>query len=262
MSDTVIHLDNIQRYYYMGDFTIKALDGVSLSLERGEYTAVMGPSGSGKSTMMHLLGCLDTPTGGRIHIDGEDISSLTEVELAYLRNAKIGFVFQQFNLLAKMNALDNVMTPLMYAGVPARDRREIAAETLKRVGLGDRMKHKPNELSGGQKQRIAIARALVNDPSIILADEPTGALDTATGDQIMDLFEEINGEGRTVIMVTHDPEVSERCRRIVHLRDGKIESAGDVGTGEAGFPAESGGSSNPAEPGKSQERLRPARGGE
>jgi len=224
MSDAVIHLDSIERYYHMGDFTIKALDGVTLTIERGEYTAVMGPSGSGKSTMMHLVGCLDTPTGGSIYIDGEHISSLNEKELAYLRNAKIGFVFQQFNLLAKMNALDNVMTPLMYARVPYRERREIAEETLVRVGLGDRLKHKPNELSGGQKQRIAIARALVNDPSIILADEPTGALDTATGEQIMDLFEEINSEGRTVIMVTHDPEVSERCRRIVHLRDGRLET--------------------------------------
>jgi len=224
MSDAVIYLDSIERYYHMGDFTIKALDGVTLTIERGEYTAVMGPSGSGKSTMMHLVGCLDTPTGGSIYIDGEPISSLSEKELAYLRNAKIGFVFQQFNLLSKMNALDNVMTPLMYARVPYRERREIAVETLVRVGLGERLKHKPNELSGGQKQRIAIARALVNDPSIILADEPTGALDTATGEQIMDLFEEINSEGRTVIMVTHDPEVSERCRRIVHLRDGRLET--------------------------------------
>jgi len=224
MSDAVIYLDSIERYYHMGDFTIKALDGVTLTIERGEYTAVMGPSGSGKSTMMHLVGCLDTPTGGSIYIDGEPISSLSEKELAYLRNAKIGFVFQQFNLLSKMNALDNVMTPLMYARVPYRERREIAVETLVRVGLGERLKHKPNELSGGQKQRIAIARALVNDPSIILADEPTGALDTATGEQIMDLFEEINSEGRTVIMVTHDPEVSQRCRRIVHLRDGRLET--------------------------------------
>lgn len=206
----------------MGEFTIRALDGVSMEIKRGEYTAIMGPSGSGKSTMMHLVGCLDSPTEGIIYIEQEDTSELGENDLAYLRNAKIGFVFQQFNLLSKMNALDNVMTPLMYAGYSYRERVEIAEHALEQVGLGDRMKHRPNELSGGQKQRIAIARALVNDPAIILADEPTGALDTVTGEQIMDLFEQINEQGRTVIMVTHDPEVSSRCRRAVHLRDGKI----------------------------------------
>ncbi len=222
MADPVIQLDALRKYYVMGEFTIKALDDVSLSIDHGEYTAIMGPSGSGKSTLMHLIGCLDTPTEGKIFIDSDDTSQLTEEDLAYLRNAKIGFVFQQFNLLMKMTALDNVMTPLMYAGYHLRERRVIAEAALEQVGLSDRMKHRPNELSGGQKQRIAIARALVNNPSIILADEPTGALDTVTGEQIMDLFEEINQQGKTVIMVTHDPEVSTRCRRTINLRDGRI----------------------------------------
>ncbi len=222
MSEPVIVLESLKKYYFMGEFVIKALDDVSLSIRKGEYTAIMGPSGSGKSTMMHLVGCLDTPTEGKIYIDADDTSSLREEDLAYLRNAKIGFVFQQFNLLMKINALENVMTPLMYAGYSIRQRREIAENALEQVGLKDRMKHRPNELSGGQKQRIAIARALVNDPTILLADEPTGALDTVTGEQIMDLFEQINQQGRTVIMVTHDPEVSSRCRRTIHLRDGKI----------------------------------------
>lgn len=222
MSEPVIVLESLKKYYFMGEFIIKALDDVSLSIRKGEYTAIMGPSGSGKSTMMHLVGCLDTPTEGRIFIDADDTSSLREEDLAYLRNAKIGFVFQQFNLLMKINALENVMTPLMYAGYSFRQRREIAEHALEQVGLKDRMKHRPNELSGGQKQRIAIARSLVNDPTILLADEPTGALDTVTGEQIMDLFEQINQQGRTVIMVTHDPEVSSRCRRTIHLRDGKI----------------------------------------
>ncbi len=222
MEPAVIALESIRKYYYMGDFVIKAVDDVTMRIARGEYTAVMGPSGSGKSTVMHLIGCLDSPSEGTIYIEGEDTSELDEEDLAYLRNAKIGFVFQQFNLLMKLNALDNVMTPLMYAGYPLRERRALAEHTLELVGLRDRMKHRPNELSGGQKQRIAIARALVNDPSIILADEPTGALDTVTGEQIMDLFEDINSRGKTVIMVTHDPEVSSRCRRTIHLRDGKI----------------------------------------
>lgn len=221
-ADPVIQLEALKKYYVMGEFTIKALDDVTLTITHGEYTAIMGPSGSGKSTMMHLIGCLDTPTAGNIYIDSDDTSQLGEEDLAYLRNAKIGFVFQQFNLLMKMTALDNVMTPLMYAGYPLRERRDIAESALEQVGLADRMKHRPNELSGGQKQRIAIARALVNNPSIILADEPTGALDTVTGEQIMDLFEQINQQGKTVIMVTHDPEVSSRCRRTIHLRDGKI----------------------------------------
>jgi len=209
----------------MGDFIVKALDGVSLAIEEGEFTAIMGPSGSGKSTLMNLIGCLDTPTDGIIQIDGEGTMGMSEAELAFVRNQKVGFIFQQFNLLGKINALENVMTPLLYAGgVGIRERRERAKFALERVGLADRMHHRPNELSGGQKQRVAIARALVNNPSILLADEPTGALDTTTGRQILELFEEINSEGRTVVLVTHDREIGMRCRRQIRLRDGKLEA--------------------------------------
>lgn len=222
MSD-VIALRNVSRYYVMGEFIVKALDGVSVSIKRGEFTSIMGPSGSGKSTMMNLIGCLDTPTDGQILIDGEDTSGMNEAELAFIRNQKVGFVFQQFNLLGKLTALENVVTPLLYAGYRPRERRRMAINALERVGLADRMYHRPNELSGGQKQRVAIARALVNNPSILLADEPTGALDTRTGNQIMELFDEINSEGRTVILVTHDRELGLKAKRQIHLRDGKIE---------------------------------------
>lgn len=224
MANKVISLYNVRRYYAMGDIVVKALDGVTLLIEAGEFTAIMGPSGSGKSTLMNLIGCLDTPTDGIIQIDGESTMGMTEAELAFIRNQKVGFIFQQFNLLGKINALENVMTPLLYAGdVGVRERKERAKNALERVGLADRMHHRPNELSGGQKQRVAIARALVNNPSILLADEPTGALDSNTGRQIMELFEEINSEGRTVVLVTHDRDIGLTCRRQIRLRDGKVE---------------------------------------
>jgi putative ABC transport system ATP-binding protein len=207
----------------MGEFVVKALDGVSVDIKRGEFSSIMGPSGSGKSTMMNLIGCLDTPTSGLIDIDGENTAGLNETELAYIRNRKVGFVFQQFNLLGKLTALDNVIVPLLYAGMSVRERKQKAADALERVGLSDRLYHRPNELSGGQKQRVAIARALVNNPSILLADEPTGALDTKTGNQIMELFEELNSEGRTVVIVTHDRELGMRCHRQIRIRDGRLE---------------------------------------
>jgi len=223
MPNSVIRLQNIKRYFMVGDFIVKALDGVSVDIKKGEFTSIMGPSGSGKSTMMNLIGCLDTPTSGLIDIDGENTAGLDEAELAFIRNRKVGFVFQQFNLLGKMTALENVITPLLYAGVSVRERKARSIEALERVGLSDRMNHRPNELSGGQKQRVAIARALVNNPTILLADEPTGALDSKTGNQIMELFEELNSEGRTVILVTHDRELGMRSLRQIRLRDGKLE---------------------------------------
>ena len=223
MNNNVIHLEDVTRYYRVGDFFVKARDGVSLDITKGEYTAIMGPSGSGKSTMMNLIGCLDTATSGNIYIDGENTAGLNETELAYIRNQKVGFVFQQFNLLGKENALKNVETPLLYAGINPKERKRRAIEALEKVGLQDRMYHRPNELSGGQKQRVAIARAIVSDPTILLADEPTGALDTQTGSQIIEIFEDLNSEGRTVIFVTHDRDLGNRCRRQIHLRDGRIE---------------------------------------
>ena len=219
----IIHAVDLKRDYLLGQTVVRALRGVSLDIERGELLSIMGPSGSGKSTLMHLIGCLDTPTSGSLVLGGTDVSRMNEEELAYVRNRKIGFVFQQFNLLHRMTVLDNVMTPLMYAGVAQKERKIRAADALDRVGLSDRLGHRPSELSGGQRQRVAIARALVTEPSIILADEPTGALDTDTGRTILDLFTRINDEGKTVIVVTHDPDISRFCKRNVTLRDGLLE---------------------------------------
>lgn len=225
----VIETRNIQRYYTMGTVVVQALRGVSISIAAGEMTAIMGPSGSGKSTLMHLMGCLDTPTQGELLIDGVQTSRLKEARLAQLRNHKIGFVFQQFNLLNQSSILENVETPLLYAGIPLKKRRKMAMEALDMVGLSDRVKHRPTELSGGQKQRAAIARAIVNKPSLLIADEPTGALDTRTGHQILDLFLNLNRQGLTVLIVTHDPAVGDSCRRVLTIRDGLIseEFSGD-----------------------------------
>lgn len=222
MEDSVIKLNDVRRYYLVGEFVVKALDGVSLSIPRGSFTAIMGPSGSGKSTLMNLIGCLDTATSGYIEIDGELTNDLNETELAFIRNQKIGFVFQQFNLLGKLNAIENVMTPLVYASYPAKERKERAESLLEKVGLKDRMKHLPSELSGGQKQRVAIARALVNNPAILLADEPTGALDTKTSQEVMELFQSLNSEGRTIVFVTHDRHLGLECKRQIYIRDGRI----------------------------------------
>lgn len=221
-TNSVILMDHVSRYFVVGDEIVKALDDVSLQINKGEFVAIMGPSGSGKSTMMNLIGCLDTPTDGDIFIGGANLKGLSETELAYVRNKKIGFVFQQFNLLPKLNALENVITPLLYSGIPAGERKILAEAALEKVGLKDRMKHRPNELSGGQKQRVAIARALVTQPDIILADEPTGALDTKTGIQIMDLFNELYDEGNTIVIVTHNDEIGKSCPRLVSIRDGHI----------------------------------------
>ncbi len=222
MASSVIELVNVRRYYLVGEYIVKALDDVSLRIERGSFTAIMGPSGSGKSTLMNLIGCLDTPTSGYITIGGELTNGMDEAELAFLRNQKIGFVFQQFNLLGKLNALENVMTPMVYSLVSHKERKERAEAMLEKVGLKDRMKHLPSELSGGQKQRVAIARALVNDPDILLADEPTGALDTKTGHEVMGLFRELNEEGHTIVFVTHDRKLGLQCPEQVFIQDGRI----------------------------------------
>ena len=221
---SLIRLQNISRRYQMGAETVHALRGVSLEIARGEYVAIMGPSGSGKSTMMNLLGCLDTPTGGNYELNGSQVSQMDDNDLAEIRNREIGFVFQTFNLLARSNALRNVELPLIYAGVPAEERRQIALNALTQVGLADRIHHKPNELSGGQRQRVAIARALVNDPAILLADEPTGNLDSKTGNEIMALFEDLSKRGNTIILVTHEEDIAMHARRIIRLRDGLIAS--------------------------------------
>ncbi|HYC32133.1 MAG TPA: ABC transporter ATP-binding protein [Gemmatimonadales bacterium] len=220
----VIRIVGLERWYEMGAERIRALDGVTLEILRNEYVAIMGPSGSGKSTMMNLLGCLDTPTAGEYWLNGQEVSRLSDDALARVRNREIGFVFQTFNLLPRATALRNVELPLVYAGAGWRERRERAVEALERVGLGHRMDHRPNELSGGQRQRVAIARALVNRPSILLADEPTGNLDSTTSEEIMAVFSELHRLGQTVIMVTHEPDIAAFAERVIVLRDGRVES--------------------------------------
>jgi putative ABC transport system ATP-binding protein len=224
----VIDIEGVTKLYKMGAEIIHALRGVALTIRRNEYLAIMGPSGSGKSTMMNMLGCLDTPTAGRYEFAGKNVATMVDDELAEIRNREIGFVFQTFNLLTRSNALHNVELPLIYAGISPHQRREQALAALQNVGLGDRIHHKPNELSGGQRQRVAIARALVNTPSIILADEPTGNLDSRTGEEIMALFEQLYEQGNTIIVVTHEEDIARHARRIVRLRDGLIESDGPV----------------------------------
>jgi putative ABC transport system ATP-binding protein len=228
MAEPLIKLRDIMKVYHMGGEDVVALKDIDLDVEVGEYLAIMGPSGSGKSTLMNVIGCLDVPSGGSYHLHGQEIATATEDELAAIRNREIGFVFQTFNLLPRATASKNVELPLIYAGVAPEERRERAAEVLAAVGLAKRGHHKPNEMSGGERQRVAIARALINRPSVILADEPTGNLDTKIGEEILEVFEGINEEGKTLVVVTHDPDVAARARRIIVLRDGQIiEGAGD-----------------------------------
>lgn len=222
--EEIIKIENVCKTYHIGESPVRALDGVSLSIQKNEYVAIMGPSGSGKSTLMNMLGCLDTPDSGRYTLCGEDVGHLGDDALAAVRNGRIGFVFQSFALMPRMNALDNVALPLLYAGVPRQQRLQRAREALEMVGLGDRTGHDPSELSGGQRQRVALARALVTNPSIILADEPTGNLDSATSEEIMSLFDKVNTAGNTVILVTHSEQIASHARRVICIRDGKIES--------------------------------------
>jgi putative ABC transport system ATP-binding protein len=220
----VIRIENLTRFYTIGEETVRALNGINLSIQKNEYVALMGPSGSGKSTLMNIIGCLDTPTSGEYFLNGPNVAQLSDSELAAIRNKEIGFVFQTFNLLPRLTALQNVALPLVYAGIPEAERLKKAKEVLEQVGLGDRIKHRPNELSGGQRQRVAVARALVNHPSIILADEPTGNLDTKTSEEIMQLLDIIHQAGNTIVLVTHEEDIALRAKRVVRMRDGIIES--------------------------------------
>ena len=222
MPMTVVELENVKKIYSMGDAEVHALKGVSFKVEQGEFISIMGPSGSGKSTCMNMIGCLDTPTSGIVKIDGKETSRMTETELAVLRNKTIGFVFQQYHLIPSMTVIENVMLPLKYKRTDRKDRLALAKAALEKVGLSERENHRPNELSGGQKQRVAIARAIIAKPKIILADEPTGALDTNTGIQVMDLFHEINKTGTTIIIVTHDPRIGESTERVIKILDGLL----------------------------------------
>jgi putative ABC transport system ATP-binding protein len=241
MSNPVIRTADLHKHYVLGAETVRAVRGIDLIVERNEYVAIMGPSGSGKSTFMNLIGCLDTPTAGEYWLDGTPVSGLEDDELARIRNQYIGFVFQTFNLLPRATALHNVELPLIYAGVAKKERHQRAVDVLDKVGLGDRMDHKPSELSGGQRQRVAVARALVNRPSLLLADEPTGNLDSTTADEIMALFDELHDGGQTILLVTHEHDISERAHRTVTLRDGVIAS--DIVTGRGLTTAGSGGAS-------------------
>ncbi len=220
----VIRIENLTRFYTIGEETVRALNGVNLTIQKNEYVALMGPSGSGKSTLMNIIGCLDTPTSGEYFLNGPNVAQLSDSELAAIRNKEIGFVFQTFNLLPRLTALQNVALPLVYAGIPEAERLKKAKEVLEQVGLGNRITHRPNELSGGQRQRVAVARALVNHPSIILADEPTGNLDSKTSEEIMQLLDIIHQAGNTIVLVTHEEDIALRAKRIVRMRDGIIES--------------------------------------
>ena len=222
----MISITELRKIYRMGSIEVRALDGIDLEVDAGDYLAIMGPSGSGKSTLMNLIGCLDTPTSGEYILNNQPVSGLDDSELAQLRTREIGFVFQTFNLLSRATALANVELPLIYARMPAAKRRQLALEALERVGLGDRVKHQPNELSGGQRQRVAVARALVNRPSILLADEPTGNLDSKTSEEIMALFDELNAAGNTIVLVTHEEDIAAHARRIIRLLDGRVVSDG------------------------------------
>ena len=218
----ILKLENVSKIYRMDGVSVKALDSVSLAIREGEFVSIIGPSGSGKSTLMHIVGCLDTPTSGKVLLDDQEISQMTERQLAQVRNKKIGFVFQQFNLLPRTSALDNVILPLLYNGTPSCQVSKKAVEVLRKVGVGERLDHHPNQLSGGQQQRVAIARALITDPSIILADEPTGNLDSKSGVEVMEIFKKLHQQGRTIVLVTHDDDIANKAQRIIRLKDGKV----------------------------------------